>query len=114
MPNRLFILSTLFVFLVVAQTAQSQDAGWKSYMQAGVKAQQQGKYAEAQKQFAAAATEAEHFGANDVRLGQTLNMLASVEQGLAHYEKAESAYKRALAIAEHDEGPNGRNVLQLQ
>src|SRR5690242_16805777 len=99
--------ASLFILLVIgliSDTARSQEILWKTYLQAGLKAQQQGRYADAQKQLQAAASEALDLGETDSRLGQTLNLLATVEQGLAHYEKAESYYKRARAIAEKNEG----------
>ena len=63
-----------------------------------------------QAKFQSALKEAEQFPVGDVRTGQTINFLASVNQDLAHYKEAESLYKRACELAEKIEGPHGRNL----
>ncbi len=86
-----------------------QGGPWETYMAAGNKAYQQGNYAEAEKQFAAALEEAEQFAPEDPRLATSLNNLAALyAQG--RYAEVEPLYKRALAISEKALGPEHPGV----
>ena len=77
---------------------------------AGVKAYRQGLYAEAERQFKAALSEAERFGEQDRRFATSLNNLAELYRVQGKYVEAEPLYKRSLAIREKALGPEHPNV----
>jgi tetratricopeptide (TPR) repeat protein len=79
-------------------------------MAAGVAAYQQGKYAEAEKQWVAAVKEAEGFGPQDPRLAASLNRLGEVHLHQRRYAEAEPLIKRALAIRQKALGPKNPDV----
>ncbi len=84
--------------LVFVFTAACQSNGWKSNNAAGIKALQQGRYADAEKLFLAALEEAKGFGPQDPRLATSLNNLAGLYQSQGKYAEAESLFKRSLPI----------------
>ena len=86
-------------------TAACQRTRWESNNAAGVKAFQQGRYADAEKLFLAALEEAEGFGPDDPRLATSLNNLAGLYDNQGKYAEAEPLYKRSLAIDEKALGP---------
>ena len=94
----------------VASCAVADDTAWEKYMKAGTEAYQQGQYAEAQKQFAAALREAEEFGEQDLRVGVSFNSLAMLYNAQGKYGEAEPLFRRALAIAEKALGLEHPNV----
>ena len=100
----------LLGILSVASYAVTQDTPWDKYMKAGIAAYQQGQYARAQKQFAAALERAEKFGEQDPRLGISLLGLGNVYTEQGNYSQAEPLYRRALAILEKALGPEHPNV----
>ena len=97
--TRWWIVAILWVVLVSPQ-ASAQGTAWKSNSAGGVKAFQQGRYAEAEKLFLAALEEAKGFGPQDPRLATSLNNLAELYRAQGRYAEAEPLYKRALAIVE--------------
>src|SRR3954464_6576722 len=80
--------------------AQTPDTLWKKSMEEGMKSYQHGHYAEAEKAYAAALTEAEKSAIGDLRLAETLSVLANVYLDLGRYGQAEPLYRRSLAIRE--------------
>ncbi|MEE8280653.1 MAG: hypothetical protein V3R55_08130, partial [Alphaproteobacteria bacterium] len=78
MSARSLIVVFLAVLWLWPATALAQAEQWQSHMDAGVEAYLQNNYTEAEKQFAAAAREAEQFGPESPRLATTLNSLAEV------------------------------------
>ncbi len=78
----------------------AQGGLWETYMAAGDKEYQQGKYPEAEKQWAAALKVAERFGPEGPRLVTSLDRLATLYQAKGSYTEAEPLFKRALAIVE--------------
>ena len=107
--RRLWLVLVLCVLLVSIQ-ALAQDALWKSHLDSGKKALEEGDYATAQKQFLAALQEAEDFGPQDSRLATTLNNLAVLYHTQGKYSDAEPLYRRALAIREKSLGPKHPDV----
>ena len=90
--------------------AFAQGGQWESYMVAAQAAYQQGNYAEAEKQLAAALKQAEGFPPEDPRLATSLNDLAGLYQAQGKYAEAEPFFKRALAIFEKALGPEHPHV----
>ena len=78
-------------------TACAQEP-WESYNDAGLEAQEQARYAEAEELFLEAFKEAEKFGEQDRRLATSLNNLALLYSERGRYAEAEPLYQRALAI----------------
>ena len=90
----------LLGILCLASCSVLRGRRWDKYIDAGGKAYEQGKYAEAEKQFTAALKEAENFGEQDPRLATSLNNLALVYHDQGKYAEAEPLYRRSLAIKE--------------
>ena len=100
----------LLATLCLASFAVAQDAALEKYMKAGVEARQEGRYADAEKQFKAALQEAEKFGKQDPRLGVILLALGTVYKNKGQYTEAQPLLKRALAILEKALGPQHPTV----
>ncbi len=88
----------------------NQGDPWQSYMAAGGKAYQQSNYPEVEKQLVAAVKEAEGFGPQDPRLGDSLNNLAVLYHAQDKHAEAEPLYQRSLAIVEKALGPDHPHV----
>ena len=110
------VSSLLRVFLAVLwlwpATALAQVEQWQGHMDAGVQAYLQQDYPEAEKQFTAAAKEAEQLGPQDPRLATTLNSLAETHRAQGRFEEAETFHKRALSIREKALGPGHAATAQ--
>ena len=63
----------------------NQEARWEKANEAGMKAHQEGRYAEAEQHLTAALKQAEKFGEQDARLATSLNNLAELRD---HVDKA--------------------------
>ena len=98
------ILVLLVLVLWQANTPDLQET-WERNYQVGIAAYRQGNYNEAVKQTKAALEAAEAFGPDDLRLANTLNILASLYHAQGKYAEAEPLHKRALAIHEKTLGP---------
>ena len=105
--TRRLLLGTLAlsVLALAVQTALAQDTRWENATTAGMKAYQEGRYAEAEQLLTAALKEAEKFGKQDPRLATILNSLALLYSKQGKYTEAEPLYQRALAIYENALGP---------
>ena len=93
-------------------TAACQSKDWENNNAAGLKAFQQGHYAEAEKLYLAALKNAEVFGPQDPRTADTLNNLAELYNDQGKYVEAEPLYKSALAIREKALGPEHPSVAK--
>ncbi len=102
----------LLGILSLASFAVAQDTAWEKYMKAAKAAFDQGQYAEAEKQLAAALKQAEKFGEQDPRLASSLNALGMVYDRQGRYAEVEPLYRRSLAIAEKVLGPEHPNVAR--
>ncbi len=80
--------------------ALAQQGPWERYMRAGIVADQQGNYAEAEKHYEAGLRIAEGFGPQDPRLAINLDNLAQLYHHQGRYAEAEPLYKRSLGIVE--------------
>ena len=88
------LLAALSLALTV-QTACTRDTGWEKANNAGMKALQEGRYAEAEQHLAAALKEAEKFGKQDPRLATSLNNLALLYDAQGQYAHSTSARWRS-------------------
>jgi len=78
--------------------APFQETAWTNENAAASDALQKGRYAEAIKSFSRAVQLAEKFGADDERLGESLNGLAEAYRLQEDYANAGAVYRRILAI----------------
>ena len=103
-------LLSFAVWAFAGDFASAQAPDWGTYMEAAIKAYEQGRYAEAEKQAKAALKEAEEFRPEDPRLATSLNNLAFLYHAQGNYAAAEPPYKRSLAIREKVLGPEHPEV----
>jgi len=83
---------------------------WESYSDAGLEAQEQARYAEAEQLYLEALKEAGKFGEQDPRQPTSLNNLASLYYTQGRYAEAETLYQRVLTINEEALGPEHPDV----
>ena len=95
-----YSLFGILCLVLLSPQASAQGILWETHNEAGNQFSQQGKYAEAEKQFLAALLEAEKFGSADRRLARSLTSLATLYRAQSKYAEAESLYRRALEIDE--------------
>lgn len=101
-----------FVFSAVAlvryscipASAQINDA-WDRFTEAGQKAQEQGRYRDAEKKYKEALQAIESSNAQDPRLGISLNNLGVLYQVQAKYLESESMFHKAIEHLEKSPGP---------
>ncbi len=70
-------------------------------------------FPKAEQIFLKAVHEAERFGADDARVGTTLNSLGLVYRSENKYPQAEAAFRRALAILDQAYGPDSIDVANV-
>ena len=115
MPARrrpLAVLVALACLALWPQHAPAQSEPWERLKDAGAEAYQEGNYAEAERQYAAALKAAEGFGREDPRLAQSLNGLAEVYRAQGKYAESWSHHRRALTIREKARGPDHPAVAE--
>ena len=103
-------LIALVCLLAFAKDTLAQDTAWERYSQDGIKAYKQGRDSEAERLLRLAVKESEQFGANDLRVAQSLRNLAMVLDARENYAEAESVQRRVLSIKEKVLGQNHREV----
>jgi tetratricopeptide (TPR) repeat protein len=91
----------------------AQDVRWESMTTAGVRAFEQGDYAEAARQFQAALAIAETLTPDDPRLSTSLINLATVYRTQGQYTQAESCYQRALVLQEQILGTEHPQLVEV-
>ncbi len=102
MPARMILAMLVALSLL---TACAQETSWEEYNEAGVEAQEQARYAEAEEAFLAALEEAKKFGDLDPRLAASLNSLAVIYQAQGKLSEAERLFQQTLAVDEKVLGP---------
>ena len=95
-----YLLFGILCLVLLSTQASAQEILWETHNEEGNHSYQQGKYAEAEKQFLAALREAEKFGSADRRLARSLTSLATLYRTQGKYNDAEPLYQRALEIDE--------------
>lgn len=83
---------------------------WQDLNRQGEEAFHRGEYKEAESLFGQALAKSGGFEPDDPRIAETLNNLGNLYFNLDLYTEAENAIKRALAIREKVQGPNGELV----
>ena len=79
-------------------SAQNADDAWKDLIVKATYSADAGDSGKAEQTFQQALHEAERFGADDARVGTTLNDLGQVYRKEKKFADAENAYRRASAI----------------
>ena len=93
--------------------AQGAEEGWKSLVMQALYAAGENQYAKSEQLFLKAVHEAERFGAQDARVGTTLNSLGLVYRAEKKFADAESVYRRALGILETAYGIESVDVANV-
>jgi tetratricopeptide (TPR) repeat protein len=93
--------------------AQTADEQWKGLVMQGLYAASGNNFVKAEAIFQRAVHEAERFGAEDARVGTTLNSLGLIYRAEKKYADAESVYRRALAILEKAYGAESIDVANI-
>ena len=103
------------ILLVFAAPARSQNAEeqWKRLVMQALYAASSNNYSSAEQIFLRATHEAERFGAEDARVGTTLNSLGLIYRAEKKYPDAENSYRRALAILEKAYGAGSIDVANV-
>lgn len=108
--RKLVWLSALFLGLMCAAlwrgAVLAQDGIWEMCLQAGQKAQQQGRPAEAARLYQVALRRAERFDPRDPRRVTSLIALADLYRAQGDAANAAPLYQRALALGEQALGPD--------
>jgi tetratricopeptide (TPR) repeat protein len=101
--------------LVPNPAVPAQDAGqaWESLVNQALDAAHSGDYPKAEKIFLQALREAESFGADDVRIGTTVNTLGLVYLSEKKFSEAEVAFRRALTILGKAYGSDSIDVANV-
>jgi tetratricopeptide (TPR) repeat protein len=97
-------------FVLLKRTTAEEDR-WRSQHDNAADALQQGRYAEAASLFLAAVQQAERFGAQDVRLAESLNGLAQVYRYQQNHAAAEPRARQSLTILERALGLSHTGVI---
>jgi tetratricopeptide (TPR) repeat protein len=88
----------------VHAAATGDEAVYRKYMAAATELTKRDDHAGAISQLVAAVSNAEAFGANDLRLASALYALGRARRALHDYPPAEASYLRALDILDHASG----------
>jgi tetratricopeptide (TPR) repeat protein len=96
---------------VLLKAATGEEDRWRFQHDNAAAALQQGRYPEAASLFLAAVQQAEKFGTQDVRLGESLNALAQVYRYQQNHAAAEPRARQSLAIFERALGPSHGAVI---
>jgi tetratricopeptide (TPR) repeat protein len=99
--------------LVSFASAQNADDAWKDLIVKATYSADAGDYAKAEQTFQQALHEAERFGADDARVGTTLNDLGQLYRKEKKFADAENAYQRASAILEKVSGADSGEVADV-
>lgn len=113
--SRHFAAIIAFSGLLFAVPARSQTAEeqWKGLVMQALYSAGANDYVKSELMFLRALHEAERFGAEDARVGTTLNSLGLVYRAEKKYTEAETVYRRALAILEKAYGGNSIDVANV-
>lgn len=93
--------------------AQDADDTWKGLVMQALYLAGDNKYSQAEATFNKAVHEAERFGADDARVGTTMNSLGLVYRAEKKYIEAENAYRRALAVLDKAYGAESIDVANV-
>lgn len=107
-----WVVAVLWLMLGAARM-YAEDVSWDRATTAGLKAYEQGQYAEAARQFQVALAIAETLQPDDPRVPTSLLRLATIYHIQGQYAQAESLYQRALALQEQLLGPDHPQLVEV-
>ncbi len=116
MLRSLSISGAVLAGFVLAPAARAQDdveEKWKTLFMVALQSASTNDYAKSEQIFLAALKEAERFGADDARVGTTINSLGLIYRSERKYSEAEAAYRRALTILEKAYGDDSTDVANV-
>lgn len=102
----------LVAVLLVARAAEADVAAWESHSSAGIKAYEERRFGDAEREFREALWEAEALAPHDWRLVVSLDNLGDALRGLQRIEEAEARYREAVVVAEALRGGDDLLVLE--
>ena len=109
----LICATAIFLLALRAWSADNAEEEWKSLVMQGLYAAGANDFSGAERIFVRALHEAEHFGADDARVGTTLNSLGLVYRSRKKSGDAEIAFRRALAILDKAYGSGSIDVANV-
>lgn len=113
MAKRNLIVCALGIALACTMPGLAQNTLWNTYIEAGRKAFEQGRYAESERLFKEALQAAETAGDKGVRLERSLLNLGTVYKDQARYDEAERMTRQAIAIIENSNDRFAKQDLAL-
>jgi tetratricopeptide (TPR) repeat protein len=99
-----YLVSLSALISISLAPAFGQQTLWISHEEAGGKAYNAGKYAEAERLFNEALSAAKNINQNDSQLARTYNDLGTVYKELGKYAQAEEVLTKAISLVEKSEG----------
>ena len=101
---------TILFGVVLFLAGCAKDSVWVAASEAGKRAYEEGRYAEAATHYEAALEDARHFDEHDSRLLTTLENLGLVYEVLGRYQEAEPLYQRVWELRKEISGNNHPSV----
>ena len=102
----------LLAVLLVADAAQAGIAAWEAHSSAGIKAHEERRFGDAEREFREALREAEALARHDWRLVVSLDNLGDTVRALQRIEEAEALYREAVVVAETLRGGDDLLILE--
>lgn len=102
----------LVAMRLVVDAAAADVATWEADASAGIKAYQERRFGDAQREFREALREAEALAPHDWRLVVSLDNLGDTVRALQRIEEAEALYREAVVVAEALRGGDDLLILE--
>jgi tetratricopeptide (TPR) repeat protein len=106
-------ITAIALISAAAAWAQNPEEQWKSLVMHAVYEATAKHYAKAEDLFQQALKQAQYFGANDPKVGSTLNSLGLVYREEKKSKEAEEVFRRALPVLETVYGPDSIDVANV-
>jgi tetratricopeptide (TPR) repeat protein len=113
LSRSVFPVAVCVLVLARFSNAQSADNTWKDLIVKASYSAEANDYAKAEQTYLQALHEAERFGADDARVGTTLNDLGQIYRKEKKFAEAESAYRRASSILETTAGAESTDIADV-
>ena len=102
----------LVAVLLVADAAEADVAAWEAHASAGIKAHEERRFADAEREFREALREAEALAPHDWRLIVSLDNLGDTVRALQRDGEAEALYLEAVAVADELRRGDDLSILE--
>lgn len=110
---RASLIFAAFVTIVAGSPAYAQNDPWTTLVTQALNAASSHDYASSERIFEQALQTAQRFGADDPRVGTTLNSMGLVYRAENKFADAESAFRRALAILQKSYGKDSLDLANV-